>query len=1169
MMYQTVNHKRVIMTNASRCDNFLSRFVRNILTNLTILIGLSLLVSVTIVVVADTTTTTNNEDNKDNDSSSHYYLNENSVVLITGAAGFIGSELAMALARTYNVKKLICIDRMDRGFGIPKPNNNNKKHTKHDENELALFEFKRQRLFRLLQQTSNSDGSNTKVYFYRVDFRPSIPEYFDSTEVPVLHYIFTKEHPDITHVVHLADHYHRTGMEVPTNGSSIIPTHQQVIPRVKGGEKAGMMESLLEEIRLFQYNNPTKKQPHFVYASSSEVYDSFNNHEHERVNPSPFHEHLPITIPSTIAGTSKLIDEILAQTYNDITPNQLKSIGLRFFTVYGPWGLPGSSLFEMAEAAIQNVDADTSTSSSGGGGSSSTNNGQQTTTRSILTKNSIPIELLDDIKDYCYIDDAIDAIMAAMQFEPPKSNPTIVFNVGSGEGNTLRSIAQTMNDIVQAGGTSSTATADEDYEVRKPITTSIANLDRIKTVLRYGSQIALKDGLEQTLAWHYDRTFPYGTGANVDTNQYPKHISQKGMVACESIYDLECLKGNPVFPCSSECSNPNQCISTLYDDVMELTRYITMECTTVMYTVSLDTELRDIPSIHYQVSSQSIPYVQDGGGFCNIAFVADKSPLFIDQASKTARRVIMNDAKSEIDQGSIIKYGFWTLIPVAVTDYVISNRYTNSNNNRNTTTLSVAHNREILEMIPKLSPTLFFGNKVEHAIYCDIDIVFDSIPRLLKEANMQPQQKTKSSKTSNDNTRGVTVMMIGKHSKNNNQERKVFTNTRNRSSPPYQSIQQEIAYRTIRMAVIDEMMGDGFAQTVDSSFIVNNLFQRRHPHSSDASSTNNNNDSKFFRCDILGEIIQWNVPTDNAAIEFIMSLHDMWSRIMVEKNHIQPWWIGNDVITIPSDIYKDSDLEKLFGHINKQTKQNHRRLQEIDVLDHSTDITKMSEQRNEELENQNQHSISRRLQVVEEDEFGGGTDTAEKSNVAEVEEDTDDDDGDLASNTDKDETTVVDDHNGFGVVQDAIQAVFGGGARTTTAASSSSDTKQSVTGAAQHKKVERFAQPDDEKSSSGHDSSSTEIDDFVVNDDDNTSNDDDDTTTTVGGGEKAHHRQQHLESLQRLSSSRFINNNIQQEDLSSYDVWMGILSSTNIRYFSRIVSMQAVGAYRLSDYDKE
>lgn len=107
------------------------------------------------------------------------YLDEDSVVMITGAAGFIGSELALALHRTYSPKRIICVDRMGD-------------HPSTQE-ELALFEFQRQRAFHVMQTLG------PKARFYRVDFRPMIPEYYDMGEVPVLDHIFL-ENTDITHV---------------------------------------------------------------------------------------------------------------------------------------------------------------------------------------------------------------------------------------------------------------------------------------------------------------------------------------------------------------------------------------------------------------------------------------------------------------------------------------------------------------------------------------------------------------------------------------------------------------------------------------------------------------------------------------------------------------------------------------------------------------------------------------------------------------------------------------------------------------------------------------------------------------------------------------------------------------------------------------------------------
>ena len=168
-------------------------------------------------------------------------LNSNSVVLITGAAGFIGSELALSLKRIYNVNKLLLVDTLgidsdsERMF-IPTPKNDEDSgrrkaiYEKLSEEQLSTFEFKRQRAFRIFHEltasdyyymddydidgnSSNGGVSGSKedrrasaaesIRFYRADMRPSIPEFFDFGEVPLLEGIFMS-HPDITHVVHLA-----------------------------------------------------------------------------------------------------------------------------------------------------------------------------------------------------------------------------------------------------------------------------------------------------------------------------------------------------------------------------------------------------------------------------------------------------------------------------------------------------------------------------------------------------------------------------------------------------------------------------------------------------------------------------------------------------------------------------------------------------------------------------------------------------------------------------------------------------------------------------------------------------------------------------------------------------------------------------------------------------
>lgn len=166
-------------------------------------------------------------------------LDSDSVVLITGAAGFIGSELALALRRTYGVARLLLVDDLGitseaDGMYVPPPpppdggdggGGTRPVYEKLTEEELGLFEMKRQRAFRIFHELTsppltygddgddeNGEGGNSgnndnddveSVRFYRADMRPSIPEFFDFGELPLLEGIF-QSNPDITHVVHLA-----------------------------------------------------------------------------------------------------------------------------------------------------------------------------------------------------------------------------------------------------------------------------------------------------------------------------------------------------------------------------------------------------------------------------------------------------------------------------------------------------------------------------------------------------------------------------------------------------------------------------------------------------------------------------------------------------------------------------------------------------------------------------------------------------------------------------------------------------------------------------------------------------------------------------------------------------------------------------------------------------
>ena len=87
---------------------------------------------------------------------------------------------------------------------------------------------------------------------------------------------------------------------------------------------------------------------HLVYASSSSVYGG-----NEAM---PFNEHHNVDHPVSIYAATKRANELMAHTYSHLY--QLPTTGLRFFTVYGPWGRPDMALFLFANAMMKGKSID-------------------------------------------------------------------------------------------------------------------------------------------------------------------------------------------------------------------------------------------------------------------------------------------------------------------------------------------------------------------------------------------------------------------------------------------------------------------------------------------------------------------------------------------------------------------------------------------------------------------------------------------------------------------------------------------------------------------------------------------------------------------------------------------------------------------------------------------
>jgi len=663
-----------------------------------------------------------------------------------------------------------------------------------------------------------------------------------------------------------------------------VSGQNQAIPRNKDSVKTGRMEGLLEEFRLMIERSAASdgssstdvRVPHFVYASSHEVYDRFSATTAsskdssvatpQQPNPPPFQEDRPITTPSSLHGTSKLIDEVLASAYH--STHGIYSVGLRFFNVYGPWNSPGTDVFDLAER-ISSSDSQ----------EDEDNVEQQQE------------QFEEDINDYIYIDDAVDAILSAMQYRPPgvDNPPPVVFNVGSGEGHTLKELKDKMSKHFPSN---SRASKGNPTNEQRQASKSVASISRSESLLGFRAQVPLEEGLAHTLTWHRDRTFPYGRDPTIEQSVDMRSVEEKITESLAisrrtaedeesngecSLLDRDCLRGAPVFPCASECRRSERCTPSVWDDVSVLSRMITTGCDAVLYTILLDDTAEQIPSATASsVSSESMPYV--GAGLpddvgartqarCNIAFVSDKSPLV--KRLKSEGEEYVDEETSDGSSGNnklppLLRHGFWTVLPVATPS------------SDSPSWVHAFDGSFSLKYLPKISPGRFFGYSVRYAAYTDPSVYVENLPGFLKKMEDGPLVNNRRGySTPASSTSTAMILALKEQTCDPAQRGSSCADTYTRP-PPNDSLQSH-AYNMIRMALLGDLLGGGLESTLDSSLIIHSLKEE---------------DSRLFRCDVYGETAQWGVSSDERSLEFIISLHDLWSRAVVHwSTGLRPWWL--------------------------------------------------------------------------------------------------------------------------------------------------------------------------------------------------------------------------------------------------------------------------------------
>lgn len=203
---------------------------------------------------------------------------------------------------------------------------------------------------------------------------------------------------------------------------------------------------------------------HLIFASSSSVYGDSTEY--------PLKENQKLSSPISYYAATKLSNELMACSYSHI--HNLPSTGLRFFTVYGPWGRPDMALFLFTDAIKKN--------------------------KQIKLFNSG-----DMIRDFTYIDDITSSIFKLIKKIPKKSNfkkkkkpPFRVLNIGSNNPINIRSYIKIIEKNLGKKGKTI------NYPMQKgDVRYTHADLKNLKKVINSKkASTKLETGIKKFIEWH-------------------------------------------------------------------------------------------------------------------------------------------------------------------------------------------------------------------------------------------------------------------------------------------------------------------------------------------------------------------------------------------------------------------------------------------------------------------------------------------------------------------------------------------------------------------------------------------------------------------------------------------------------------------------------------------
>jgi len=344
-------------------------------------------------------------------------------ILITGTAGFIGSHLAEKLIKRGN--QVVGIDNINDYYDV------NLKYARLKKSGINREEIKDNILIK------SSIYDNYK--FIKTDLQNK----------EQLNHLFKNEQFDV--VCNLAA---QAGVRYSLSNPDVYIQSNIV--------------GFLNVLEACRYNNIK----HLVYASSSSVYGL-----NEKM---PLSTHHNVDHPISLYAASKKSNELMAHTYSHLFG--LPTTGLRFFTVYGPWGRPDMALFIFTKAILNNEPIDVY------------NHGNM-------------------IRDFTYVDDIVEGVIRVID-NPPRKNeawsglnpepssskaPYKIYNIGNNNPvklmDFIAAIEQKLGKIA----------VKNMLPIQKgDVPATYADVDDLVQRLDYKPNTPIKEGVDKFIEWYLD-----------------------------------------------------------------------------------------------------------------------------------------------------------------------------------------------------------------------------------------------------------------------------------------------------------------------------------------------------------------------------------------------------------------------------------------------------------------------------------------------------------------------------------------------------------------------------------------------------------------------------------------------------------------------------------------